>query len=279
MGLDASVRCRCFEEGKLRPAPVPLEDLYIDSEGYLASQTLDTAYKEYGYAQFQTRYGALDDEFRRWLDEPCEHADGEACSECIANWAGVHEFKGLVEEAGGHSTFPLLSTMLPRTNGGCLPASSAPTALEELDRFIEIVQNVKSWVLVDKDTGEHVWRSTGDTEFTWMYGIDQTIGLRGGKIFVKTPERHLETAWFKQIPIGKPDQHGHQRMRLICSDHQAEIEIFDSIDPDGESKGEREFCIVSQQAPLLHQGKYWVAERLRNVLIACTETGNPVRWC
>ena len=32
MGLDAFVRCRCFEEGKLKPGPIPLEDLYIDDE-------------------------------------------------------------------------------------------------------------------------------------------------------------------------------------------------------------------------------------------------------
>ena len=41
MGLDASVRCRCFEEGKLRPGPVPLEDVYVDTEGYLSSRKLD----------------------------------------------------------------------------------------------------------------------------------------------------------------------------------------------------------------------------------------------
>ncbi len=26
MGLDAFVRCRCFEEGKLKPGPIPFED-------------------------------------------------------------------------------------------------------------------------------------------------------------------------------------------------------------------------------------------------------------
>lgn len=41
MGLDATVRCRCFEEGKLKPGPVPYDDLYIDVDGNLASKKLD----------------------------------------------------------------------------------------------------------------------------------------------------------------------------------------------------------------------------------------------
>lgn len=57
MGLDASVRCRCFEEGRLKPGPVPVEDLYIDEEGYLSSRKLNAAYKKYDYRQYRARYG------------------------------------------------------------------------------------------------------------------------------------------------------------------------------------------------------------------------------
>ena len=63
MGLDASVRCRCFEEGKLKPGPVPFEDLYIDEEGYLSSRKLSEAYSKYGYRQYREHYGDLDDAF------------------------------------------------------------------------------------------------------------------------------------------------------------------------------------------------------------------------
>lgn len=43
MGLDATVRCRCFEEGKLVPGPIPVGDLYVDEEGYISSRKLDKA--------------------------------------------------------------------------------------------------------------------------------------------------------------------------------------------------------------------------------------------
>lgn len=101
MGLDASVRCRCFEEGKLNPGPVPTDDLYIDEDGYLASRTLDEARKQFDYRRFDARYGALDDAFCEWVDHCCEHEFGEYRSEWVSNWAGCVEFEDLVEEAGG----------------------------------------------------------------------------------------------------------------------------------------------------------------------------------
>ncbi len=50
MGFDASVCCRCFEEGKLKPGPLPYEDLYIDEEGHLYSHKLNDARTRYGYS-------------------------------------------------------------------------------------------------------------------------------------------------------------------------------------------------------------------------------------
>lgn len=62
MGLDATVRCRRFEEGKLKPGPVPLEDLCIDDEGYLWSRKLAAASKKFDHRQIEARYGVLERE-------------------------------------------------------------------------------------------------------------------------------------------------------------------------------------------------------------------------
>lgn len=80
MGLDATVRCRCFEEGKLKPGPLPLDDLYIDEEGYLSSHKLDAAHARFAYRQFDARYGDLQREFQKWANSCCEHEYGEYCS-------------------------------------------------------------------------------------------------------------------------------------------------------------------------------------------------------
>lgn len=137
MGLDASVRCRCFEEGKLKPGPVPVEDLYIDSDGYLASRKLDEAYKAYDRRRFHARYRSLFEAFYDWKETCCEHEDGDYCFEWVSNWGGCGEFRHLVREAGGEKCFPLLSHLLPDANGGLYPAEKAEATLEELDRFLE----------------------------------------------------------------------------------------------------------------------------------------------
>lgn len=77
MGLDANVRCTCFGEGGLRPGPVPVEDLYIDDEGCLASRTLNRCRCELDVRRFDARYGALAEEFDAWLEQSCEHVQGE----------------------------------------------------------------------------------------------------------------------------------------------------------------------------------------------------------
>lgn len=183
MGLDAFVRCRCFEENRLKPGPVPPEDLYIDEDGYLSSRTMDEAWRTLDHRQFKARYGALEDAFDRWREQPCEHEYGEYLDEWVSNWGGCGQFSFLVEKAGGAQTFPLLSTLLPEGNGGTYPANKATATLEELDRFIAIV-----------------------------------------------------------------------------------------TDPTFEKK-------LGDEGGYLHEGKYLTAERLRNLLVASIETGNPIVWC
>ena len=186
--MDASVRCRCFEEGKLKPGPVPVEDLYIDEEGYLSSRKLDEAYRKYDHRRFMARYGRLRDAFDEWMENCCEHEDGDACCEWVSNWAGCAMFNDIVEELGGPERFPLLSGLLPDANGGFYPAEKAGDTLEELNRLLEAIAEAES-------------------------GMPEGTGLswRGDSLF--------------------------------------------------------------------YEGKYWTAERIRNLLAASVETGNPIRWC
>ena len=137
MGLDASVRCRCFEERKVKPGPVPVEDLYIDSDGYLASRKLDEARETYDGRRFEARFYELDRAFDAWLEQCCEHEDGECCTERVGNWAACGEFRYLVRKAEGEEHFPLLSHLLPDGNGGTYPVERAEATLKELECFLE----------------------------------------------------------------------------------------------------------------------------------------------
>lgn len=280
MGLNATVRCRCFEDGKLTPGPVPYEDLYIDDEGYLSSKKLDEAYKKFGYERYNARYGNLQSEFLEWSEHCCEHEHGEYCSEWISNWAGCAHFCDLVKEAGGERVFPLLSHLLPDANGGIYPAEKAQATLDELDKFIEAVLDIDEWVLCEYESEEEIWTSTQDGVLVWMYGPYDRVGMNGGRVFFDHDGNpYVETTHFKQIPIGKPDGKGRQRMKIVCLDTGAETETFDSIGPEGSPPIEREFFVTSKRAPFLFEGKYLTAEYIRNLLVASIETGNPIRWC
>lgn len=279
MGLDAVVRCRCFEEGKLKPGPVPLEDLYIDEEGYLWSRKLAAARKRFDHRQFEARYGVLEQQFMEWTHSCCEHEDGEYCSEWVSNWGGCARFRDRVRAAGGEDEFPLLSRLLPHANGGLYPAEKAAATLVELDRFIERISDVDEWVLIDVETDEEIWSSTADDPFVWVMGPLDEVTMVGGKVcFRRAGREPVETAHFKQVPI---EWLGGdcQRVRIVCLDTCATIEPFDPIGQKGARKAEREFYVTSKKAPFLFEGKYGTAERIRRLLVASIETGNPIRWC
>ncbi len=280
MGLDAYVRCRCFEEGKLKPGPVPFDDLYIDEDGYLSSKKLDAARSVYDRRRFSARYGQLEDDFLAWSENCCEHEDGEYCSEWVGNVAGVAQFQALVEQLGGVDEFPLLSSLLPSGNGGSYPVEKAAATLEELDRFCQALPDLIVWVLCDAETGDEVWSNVPGTSFTWMMGPCDRAGMDDGvAFFERAGEPRVETAHFKQVPIGAPDNRGNRRMEIICFDTESTSSIFDSIGPSGKPKVEREFIVVSKEAPFLYEGRYLMAERIRHLLEASLETGNPIIWC
>lgn len=113
MGLDAFVRCRCFEEGKLKPGPIPFEDLYIDDEEFICSKFLDQKRKELSSEQFEKLYGDLERDFVDWTYNACEHEDGEICSERVGNFCGLLSIGAVLSSDEGESKYPLLNTMLP----------------------------------------------------------------------------------------------------------------------------------------------------------------------
>ena len=280
MGLDATVRCRCFEEGKLKPGPVPYDDLYIDAEGYLASKKLDLKRAAMDRRRFDARYGALDEAFFDWSEHCCEHEDGDYVTEWVSNWGGCAQFEARVEEAGGEDAFPLLSHMLPHGNDGLYPADLAEVTLKELDRFIEVITDVDELVLLDAKTEEVIWTSTPNSTFAWMHGPYDEVGMAGWKVYFEHAGLpRVETSHFKQLPIGKPAPDGCQAMCIVCLDTGKETQTFDGIGIGEGKHEEREFYVTSKKAPFLWEGKYGTAERIKRLLLASLETGNPIRWC
>lgn len=278
MGLDATVRCTCYEKGLLKPGPVPYEDLYIDEEGYLSSRTLDDAHGRYDFRQYNARFGELEDAFRDWLDHSCEHEDGDLCWERIGNIAGCSAFHCLLDEAGGEEAFPLLANMLPEGNGGMYPAELAKSTLEELERFFDKLGAMNKWAVCDTATNEVVWTGIPHSRFTWRYGSDCTAGMVDDKVFFLTPGNPpILTQHFKEIPLEPTSYKGYQKTRIICLDTEASFELSSPFGYTKQLDHEREFAVVSR--PVLTNGYHPTVEALRRLLTASMETGNPIRWC
>src|SRR5579872_2123919 len=124
MGLDATVRCRCWEDGTVTPCPFP-ELVFLDNEGYL---NLTLSWKDNPDTHRR---------FDQWLRTCCPHEDMEYASEHISNWSGYRFLQQRLAEIGWQH-FPTLKAELPNANGGVMQSSASRTALDELD-FLQSV--------------------------------------------------------------------------------------------------------------------------------------------
>lgn len=241
MGLDAYVACNCFEEGKLSepPEPFTMDDVYRDEEGFLCSHMLDNLRKGLSYSDHWDRYDSLIRSFEQWTERACEHEDGEYFSEWVSNWSDARQFQSIVEELGG------------RSNGGCFPAELAAEAIAEIDDLTECAKSLVVNVLVCEDSEEPVWTCADGATSLKMMGPYFEMGMEGGC----------------------------QEMAIILHETGEVVYAFDYVGPDDAPKVAREFWVEPREAPFMHEGNYYTAERIRSLLVASVETGNPIRWC
>ena len=115
MGLDATVMCNCFREGKTTPPPFPRDWLEIDEEGYL------NLVEEYDSAENWGKHYA-------WQQSCCQHEGMDFACEHISNWAGYRQFQAALGEVGWQY-FPVLEEQLPNANGGLTPSAASVKAL------------------------------------------------------------------------------------------------------------------------------------------------------
>ncbi|MEV6244005.1 hypothetical protein [Lentzea sp. NPDC051838] len=140
MGLDAFVRCRCWQDGVVTP-PAALAGLIVLEDEYLGLSV--------PWEGHESLHNALD----KWVSSACSHEDMDLVCEHVGNWAS---YRGLQRALGtmGWEHFPVLQGTLPNGNGGCTPASSAASALEELQFYTSHAVMGLQAVLCDADTGE-----------------------------------------------------------------------------------------------------------------------------
>jgi hypothetical protein len=185
VGLDASVSCRCWQDGLTTPPPVPRELIVCTEEDGL---------------DLSIPYDGNEDlyrDFYNWADSaPCGHEGMRQACVYVSNWTGYRLFQEALESAGWRH-FPTLQAYLPHNNGGSLPARAAPEALAELQRFTSQTRLGTCTYLADEETGE--WLTVPAYQGVFSLGSQEQEGRRGPGRLVRG--RYQGAAAARGVPV------------------------------------------------------------------------------
>lgn len=300
MGLDAMVRCRCWEEGRTTEPPVPRDHIRVDDE-----HDLVLAYPYLGHEQEHDAFG-------RWMaEEACPHGDMTFTKRRVANWNGYNRFITALERAGLEH-FPVLDAELPSANRGTTPPDRARAALRELEYFVNNAELGQSTTLVDDDNGATLGYWDGGGGVLWAHD-PWRLGFDPGGFFVRNvaeePSQEIfrslrftqevagarlgewEHEWAVRLTLQwRPRPHHSWVVRLRDEDGGAHLvlPLSDPIAatqaqmPDGRWRWDgvgyyprRLRVVTAQAAPEQHAA---VLDALTAVFRASVEVGQPVQW-
>jgi hypothetical protein len=284
MGLDATVMCNCFRDGKTTPPPFPREWLEVDDEAYINLK------KEHD----------SDDNWAKqyeWEQSCCEHEGMDFACERISNWTGYRQFQEALGEVGWQH-FPVLKEQLPNANGGLTPSTASAKALEELNFFAAAGEIGVKTVLVDTASGEGLYEyvaayggvfilsgsrgvNAGLSEFEF-FAVDATSGedlFRATRFrqFKKSGEKvsgDCDGLVWENLDTGDVYESG-----IAISGKQIPWEDGSWQKPDGKCRFEYPSEFHVEQRPRLVADFDYIVKALRTVFDASVQTGNPVRWC
>lgn len=266
MGLDASVMCTCYRDGKALICPFP-DDYYIDNDGYptvkLASDETDDE---------------KSDKFDRWLASCCPHPYMELQLVSIESWKRYESFRDALGHIGWEQ-FPTLKRVLPEENHGMMPASVAPQALAELEHF-RTLDGVTRTFLINSDTEEIIGSDSIE------YSRDGTAGLRAGFdddgfFIIDTWEfkRELFRARrFEQCVV--QDEINQYRYRDLDTEQHLVCNLPVRVFKQGDLGLRQEYPRLMHIEARKVETEYYeaVLKPLLTIFQTAIDTGNPVRW-
>ncbi|MEV2275489.1 hypothetical protein AB0I72_07870 [Nocardiopsis sp. NPDC049922] len=269
MGLDAFVRCRCWQDGLTNPLPVARE-FVTEVEGDLCL-TLPWEGSEESHARFD-----------RWVAEgACPHPDMERASEHIANWSGYRLFQHALDAGGGQIRFPVLCARLPDANGGTLEPEEARLALEELCRFDGLADLGTKTILLDEDTGQTVTTHVAAYRGVFIYARAYRAGIDPGGFFLWDGGADPPTELFRSRRFTQ-EALADRSVRFTALDRAAEVTLAEIAplgaarrsDTAGYPRRLRVDTVRRTPQEFAH-----IVQPLTAVCEASVETGNPVIWC
>jgi hypothetical protein len=284
LGLDASVGCRCWQDGLVTP-PVAADLVHIDGDGYL-----DTGLPYDGNEELHHRFDS-------WVHSGCEHKDMNLGRVRVSNWHGYRAFEDVLMELG-REQFPVLEAELPEGNGGTTDASAAGPMLAELARFRALYRSEVT-VLVDEARGD-VLQSYARSRGGLFYlggrsGVD--IGLDDRGMFVvnrsEAREELFRAMRVEQRVLDQSSTNGQPSLvAMVDRDSGARFECSLAVSgrqipwPDGRTRNdegklrwEYPLHLRVETRQVSAEWFAYILEPLEQILTLAVSSGNPVRWC
>ena len=280
MGLDAFVRCNCYEEGKAKPF-IPNIELYYDDDNYIDVVRTPNMSEE--------EYIKLSNDVYKWSRNCCEHRYMHCCRKRVGSWADIRSFTQALE---AFDCFNTLLSIIPSGNGGYVKLEQAKAALKEISFFAEKIGEYANTSLLNKNTGSEVYHYIAryNGEFAWSKKANQIIGLDADGLFVKKYNSGREifrsmnftqqvfTAKSKfciKHFLGKQVENKKGRPEAVISDTSSgkSVKIFTAI---ADSDKKVSFEVIKRK---MNINDFYAYLPLKSLLEASLETGNQIVWC
>lgn len=284
MGLDASVMCNCFREGRTSTPPFPREWFEIDKQGYFGLKAEYDSDENWA-AQYQ------------WSQSCCKHKGMYLAWQRISNWAGYRLFQRALQEIGSQY-FPVLTAQLPNSNGGLTASVESAKALVELDFFKRFGEISSKTVLVDTSSGEvlHHHIAAYDGEFLKCGHRKIRVGVSRSEFFAVSSEtgkslfRATRLRQFNRSGAsvaGDGDELVWENLDT-AETYNSGVAICGKLIPwddgswenaDGQCRFDYPSEMHVEQRPQLSSDFDDIVQSLRTVFAASVSSGNFVRWC
>ncbi|UXI66765.1 hypothetical protein [Tahibacter amnicola] len=280
MGLDAFVRCNCIPRDVVVPEPFRPYAHWDDYDDKLAIDCLAPAVDH-----------AMVQAFVEWLATKCPHEDRDLAT-AGWSWGGVGAFRAALQHVGT-DRFPTLATEIPDTNGGRTDAAAARRIQEEIRAFEQVKIICDRYLLVDSDTQEEIWESSGSAGRVILVTPSANAGVdQNGYFVTRDGQVVFQSRRFVHIPYPawRIDKRGHALVRDIGTGvtyrNSPIIQSHPKPWPNGrlqDTKGRfnqrTPRYVHLERRPQSAAEFTYFTDDLKRLCSAAIETGNPIQWC
>lgn len=276
MGLDASVKCRCWEDGLCKPPASLAPRLWFDPTTAEVNITMPDGLPE-------EELMALYLEYDLWiLEGACAHDSMSVVGERISNWGGLREFQHALRSLGEGSNAALLRE-IPNGNSGLTKSADARMCLAELNRFcsasafgrvIELVDGNDGGVIHSRIGPYDGWLGTdGATGISSRLNLDGTLQVEHGPAGVMRPDPDAEILF-----CSNAFSQARTAAGMFCFTDLTSGKQLTCTNGIQDASGRYPASLKVTQGLDISARYAHCIEPLRRVFQAAIDTGHPVLW-